>query len=637
MYEFGRGGYAESQALVTTPWDTRLQLRGLGMKQRIFSGLAGASRPFIRLASLVLRRRQADVLMQHPTKIAAYPSGDPELRTPLDKVVAKLDYLSHTKVTWSKMPPDERARLARRCAKLAHGVAERLAEREVQFKGAYETADGDPLLAWYTVPKYLNDLANTLDKFARGKQRVPLKVRERRAADGSAQAVVRVFPETLYDHLVFPGWEGELWIKPDTEPTQGVSFARGCGSHRGELCAVFGAGNQVNVAAMDVAQKVLADSCVVVCKMNPVNEYAGPLLEEVFSPLVQVGAVQFVYGGAEIGQLLTAAEQVDSIHMTGSHHTHDAIVWQGQPKVGTPPLTKRVDSELGCVSPVLVVPGKWTDKELDEKAADIVAAVVNNASFNCLAAKCVLVARGWDLRERFLKRIEYHLQACSARACYYPGSKEKYDAYMTHYPHAKLLGVERAEGACQSTVRWALARGVEAAEGEFALVNEPWCGVLTEVVVDCGNDPVEFITKAAHVANEQMWGTLSCGVYCDPGTHRRHQGALEELLASLQYGCVVLNGTGLVGFALTPLTWGGFVGRSTLHDVQSGIGIVHNSFLVDNVQKSVLRVPWAALPFTNYWDHRHRNVPAMGRHLVAFGAKEGFLNFVKVAWAALRG
>jgi hypothetical protein len=65
--------------------------------------------------------------------------------------------------------------------------------------------------------------------------------------------------------------------------------------------------------------------------------------------------------------------------ITGSNQTHDAIVWQGKPKVGTPPMAKPVDSELGCVSPVVVVPGNWTDKELDDKAQDVVSGVVSSA------------------------------------------------------------------------------------------------------------------------------------------------------------------------------------------------------------------------------------------------------------------
>jgi len=61
------------------------------------------------------------------------------------------------------------------------------------------------------------------------------------------------------------------------------------------------------------------------------------------------------------------------MHITGSDATHDAIVWQGQPKQGVPPYTKPVTSELGCVSPVVVVPGVWSAADLDQKALDVVA------------------------------------------------------------------------------------------------------------------------------------------------------------------------------------------------------------------------------------------------------------------------
>ena len=49
-------------------------------------------------------------------------------------------------------------------------------------------------------------------------------------------------------------------------------------------------GNQVGVVATDLAHKILVESCVVACKMNPVNEYQGPLLEHIFAPLVRARA-----------------------------------------------------------------------------------------------------------------------------------------------------------------------------------------------------------------------------------------------------------------------------------------------------------------------------------------------------------
>jgi hypothetical protein len=35
------------------------------------------------------------------------------------------------------------------------------------------------------------------------------------------------------------------------------------------------------------------------------------------------------------------------VHLTGSAATYDAIVWQGKPKRGNPPLNKPVGAELG--------------------------------------------------------------------------------------------------------------------------------------------------------------------------------------------------------------------------------------------------------------------------------------------------
>lgn len=46
----------------------------------------------------------------------------------------------------------------------------------------------------------------------------------------------------------------------------------------GKVALVLGAGNQTPVAALDILHKLVAENAVVVCKMNPVNEYAGPFI-----------------------------------------------------------------------------------------------------------------------------------------------------------------------------------------------------------------------------------------------------------------------------------------------------------------------------------------------------------------------
>ena len=62
--------------------------------------------------------------------------------------------------------------------------------------------------------------------------------------------------------------------------------------------------------------------------------------------------------------------------MTGSDKTHDAILWGGHGDVrarkadpkAAPNLSKPVCAELGCVVPLIVVPGEWSEAELDRKA-----------------------------------------------------------------------------------------------------------------------------------------------------------------------------------------------------------------------------------------------------------------------------
>ncbi len=73
--------------------------------------------------------------------------------------------------------------------------------------------------------------------------------------------------------------------------------------------------------------KLLVEGQVCVLKMNPVNDYLGPFLEEAFGNLVRDGFVQLVYGGADVGDYLCHHPGIDEIHITGSAATHDAIVF----------------------------------------------------------------------------------------------------------------------------------------------------------------------------------------------------------------------------------------------------------------------------------------------------------------------
>ena len=174
------------------------------------------------------------------------------------------------------------------------------------------------------------------------------------------------------------GYSAEVWVEPGQEPTQGQIYRAKAAGEVGEggVALVLGAGNQASIGPMDVLHKLIAEDEVCLLKMNPVNDYLGPHLLRALRPLVERNLLRVVYGGAEIGDYLCNHDEVDSIHITGSERTHDAIVWGGTPEqvaqrkaAGERRNHKPITSELGAVSPILVVPGDWTEQELAFQAA----------------------------------------------------------------------------------------------------------------------------------------------------------------------------------------------------------------------------------------------------------------------------
>jgi hypothetical protein len=75
------------------------------------------------------------------------------------------------------------------------------------------------------------------------------------------------------------------------------------------------------------------------------------------------------------------------------------------------------------------------------------------------------------------------------------------------------------------------------------------------------------------------------------------------------------------------------------NDVQSGVGFVHNTLLIDDVQKAVLRLPWDAVGgATPYWYATHRNQAAFARRVLDYyHGRPRWWKLLRILWAALRG
>lgn len=560
-----------------------------------------------------------------PAAIPATPISE------LDAIIEKLD--GHTD-KWIDTPISKRISLLDACLQTTLAASEGWVDEACKAKGL---SPDDPRCGeeWLAGPMALMRNIRMM-KEALAANGAPEIKSVRTLSNG--QKVAQVFPSSFFDSLTFQGFVGEVYIMPGKEPTQGKLYRDKAAGKRpdGGIGLVLGAGNVASIGPMDALYKLFVDDEVVLVKTNPVNSYLGPWWEKAFQPLKDYGVFEVVHGGAEVGSYLTDHDKITSIHITGSDRTHNAIVWgsdpeeaKGRREANDPKLKKPITSELGAVTPLFVVPGQWSDKELDFQARHVAGMVANNGSFNCNAAKSIVVASGWAQKEEFLRRVHIRLKETPTRKSYYPGAQDRYQGFLDKYKDAIPLS-ERHD----DVVPWTIIPNVPPEKGEYALTNEAFCGVLAEVELDA-RDAADFLDKIIDFGNNVAWGTLSCMILIDPRTEKAFKNELENAINKLEYGGIGVNVWAGVIYATVAPTWGAFPGH-TLHDIQSGRGVVHNAYLIDHPQKSVLRAPFKIMP-TPAWFADNKNGLQLGKRMTKFEANPSIWTLPGVIAAALKG
>jgi len=451
----------------------------------------------------------------------------------------------------------------------------------------------------------------------------------------------RVFPTNALDATLWLGLGGEVHYLAGVDARQ-VRERRArfhkAPDHAGRVCLVLGAGNVNSIPVFDVATKLFVEGKACVLKMNPVNAYAGPIFEEAFSEAIARGFLAVVYGGREEGAYLAHHPGVDEVHLTGSNATHDAIVW-GPPGPeraarmarNEPLLAKEITSELGDVSPVLVVPGRWDERALAFHAESVAGMVTQNGSYNCNAARLLVLPHGWRHRERFLDLVERFLAATPPRRDWYPGAAERLAALAAGRPAV------RAIAGREGTLPWTLVTGIDPDGDDPLYTTEAFCPVLAETSLG-SEDPLEYMERALAFANGRLWGTLSAQVLVPPRTLADPAvgPAVRRAVRRLEYGAVGVNcfGGGYA-FAFGTLPWGGFPG-APLHDARSGRGFVHNTLMLEGVEKGVV---WShgTEPIKPVYFPTHRTVHRLGPRLAALEGRRDWRALPGVIWAGLRG
>jgi hypothetical protein len=158
--------------------------------------------------------------------------------------------------------------------------------------------------------------------------------------------------------------------------------------------------------------------------------------------------------------------------------------------------------------------------------------------------------------------------------------------------------------------------------------------VLAEVALEAST-PVEFLNAAVDFANDTLFGTLSCMLIVDERVQRQHAAEVDRAIESLRYGGIGINTWPGLIYALCSPTWGAFPGHPP-SDISSGTGVVHNTFLFDYPQKSIVKSPFVP-PLKPAYFSDHKALHKLGMALVEMEAKPTAGALMSLAVAGMRG
>ncbi len=574
--------------------------------------------------------------VEHPEALSTHPTGAAELDEDLRELLRRLA------PDWIATSIDERIHILDSIIRDTEAVAEDWVRAACEAKrvpfGTNRGAED-----WFTGPgltirnaRLLRDaLVQIRDH---GVPQAPGPVSTTR----TGQVKVEVFPTDNYDKILWQGITGEVWMEPGVTPgnlasTQAHIYQPGVISDP-RVCLVFGAGNVSCIPANDTLTKLFHENQVVVLKMNPVNEYVGDHLERALAALINRGFLKIVYGQADVGKYLTTHELVDTIHITGSDKTYDAIVWgpheegEANKAAGRRINTKPITAELGNVSPVIVVPGPWTEKEIAFQGEHLASTLVNNAGFNCNATRVIITHREWQHREALLDSIGESLLATPDRHPYYPGAVDRWEMFVDGHPEARTFGESGA-----GKVPWTFITDLDPTHpNDLCFQTEAFNGVMSETALDGDRDVIGFLEEAVELCNEKIWGSLNVTILIHPSQMADPEiaAALEGAVANLRYGSIGVNLWAGLGYLLMSTTWGAHPGHPQT-DIQSGSGVVHNIYMFEQAQKSVHYGPFTT-PLKPVWFTSSRVTEPLARRLFSMEADPNALKLPGLIATAVR-
>lgn len=413
---------------------------------------------------------------------------------------------------------------------------------------------------------------------------------------------VDVFPIHKSDKLLAAKARGYLHV--EGEPKQVSPLEKPAG-----VIAVSGAGNYSS--SIEMAMALFLENKAVIHKPHQLNEATDEIWAKIYAPLIERKALVFI--DADQGHEMSALEGLHSIYFTGSTGVAHAIQ-----KAASAPLV----SECGGNNPCLIVPGQWTDKEMKHWAIQIASVGKLNGGAVCGRPQTIITSKNWPQRQQFLEALRKAIaEDTFGTTTYYPGVEMTRDQFLQNQASAEVL---KPEDGAHPHSDFVFIPGI--GEDDFAVHNEAFCQVFSELPMDTENDATDFLNLATAFCNEKLLGSLGCMILVDNTTFEANEDRIYQAVRELKYGGITVNNVPPNIWLNAYLTWGG-CGETTDNFV-SGVGNFGNAMNFENIVKSVIIDDFNAQTFalTNRKQIEHLLVNAS-----KFSVDQSWCHFTKLA------
>jgi len=414
----------------------------------------------------------------------------------------------------------------------------------------------------------------------------------------------------------------QVWADAGLETKDPIKPSPEDDDEEGGICVVLGAGNASIVTFIDTLHCIFCDPATkpIFVKYHPLRPYLQPVFAKLFEPLIERGFLDHtVDEGLEAAIQLLQNPKTRHVHVTGGLATARAIektLAEAQPDKSKEKIESMVTSELGCVTPFLIAPGKYTKRELKMAANHIVTAKKVNGGAFCFSPQVVVLPEEWAQKEEFREILVKTVEKIPADPCYYPGATKRIQNILDHYVDDDKKGEGKTQPHILQQAGARMKRSITDGDDDEDF--------LQPAIVDCGTygsvtyynnralrmeafgpllatvnlpgDPSEsYLTDVAvpFVNNkENIFGSLSCSIIY-PKKFNQH--VVEEATAALNYGCVGWNTATFYGYI--GLGIGGIWGASVYDNTgETGRGQVGNVYEIPNIAKSVVSSRSLAFP-----------------------------------------